>query len=136
QFGREWFDAEIAKLADQRHPIMQARIKALDYMSKQPDIAEGGQRSQITGPMLAYFTFAYDLFVVKDNGRLDERLLERLKNCDQFQGARHELFAEATCLRAGFTIEHEDETDGSSRHAEFTVTHKRTGQKISVEAKS
>jgi hypothetical protein len=57
-------------------------------------------------------------------------------SCDQFQGARHELFAEATCLRAGFSIEHEDETDGSTRHAEFTATHKATGQTVSVEAKS
>ena len=62
--------------------------------------------------------------------------IERLKNCDQFQGARHELFAEATCLRAGFSIEHEDETDGSTRHAEFTATHKASGQRVSVEAKS
>ena len=86
--------------------------------------------------MLGYFTFAYDLFTVQDNGRLDARLIERLKNCDQFQGARHELFAEATCLRAGFSIEHEDETDGLTRHAEFTATHKASGQRVSVEAKS
>jgi hypothetical protein len=90
----------------------------------------------MTGPMLGYFTFAYDLFTVQDNGRLDARLIERLKNCDQFQGARHELFAEATCLRAGFSIEHEDETDGLTRHAEFTATHNASGQRVSVEAKS
>jgi hypothetical protein len=86
--------------------------------------------------MLAYLTFAYDLYVVEHNARLDGRLLERLKLADQFQGARHELFAEATCLRAGFEIEHEDETDPSRRHAEFTATHTATGQKVSVEAKS
>lgn len=102
----------------------------------QPVDAEGVYTVQITGPVAAYLTFAYDLFTVQNNGRLDMRLLERLKNCDQFQGARHELFAEATCLRAGFSIEHEDETDGSTRHAEFTATHKHTGQRISVEAKS
>jgi hypothetical protein len=85
---------------------------------------------------VSYFAFAYDLFVVDDNGRLDSRLIERLKNASQFQGARHELFAEATCLRAGFAIEHEDETDGSTRHAEFTAVHRATGVKLSVEAKS
>jgi hypothetical protein len=135
-FGRMWFETEIAKPPDERHPVMQSRVKALTYMNKQPRTAGGVYSVQMTGPMLGYFTFAYDLFVVKDNGRLDARLLERLKNCDQFQGARHELFAEATCLRAGFEIEHEDETDGSTRHAEFTATHRSTGQKVSVEAKS
>jgi hypothetical protein len=135
-FGRVWFETEIAKPPDERHPVMQSRVKALTYMNKQPRIAGGAYAAQMTGPMLGYFTFAYDLFVVKDNGRLDARLLERLKNCDQFQGARHELFAEATCLRAGFEIEHEDETDGSTRHAEFTATHRFSGQKVSVKAKS
>jgi hypothetical protein len=108
----------------------------MSYMNAQPRDAQGVYKAQMTGPILGYFTFAYDLFTVQDNGRLDVRLIERLKNCDQFQGARHELFAEATCLRAGFSIEHEDETDGSTRHAEFTATHKVTGQKVSVEAKS
>lgn len=135
-FGKEWFDEEIAKPKGTRHPVMEARVKALTFMNKQPKNPDGSYKVQMTGPMLSYFTFAYDLFVVQDNGRLDERLLERLKNCDQFQGARHELFAEATCLRAGFTIEHEDETDGTTRHAEFTATHRITGQKVSVEAKS
>ncbi len=135
-FGREWFDTEVAKPRGNRHPVFEARYRAMSYMNAQPRDAQGVYKAQMTGPILGYFTFAYDLFTVQDNGRLDVRLIERLKNCDQFQGARHELFAEATCLRAGFSIEHEDETDGSTRHAEFTATHKVTGQKVSVEAKS
>jgi hypothetical protein len=38
--------------------------------------------------------------------------------------------------RAGFTVEHENEKDGKTRHAEFTVRHAATGQLLSVEAKS
>ena len=135
-FGKEWFDNEIAKPKGTRHPVMEARVKALTIMNRQPKNPDGSFQVQMTSSMLAYFTFAYDLFVVQDNGRLDERLLERLKNCDMFQGARQELFAEATCLRAGYTIEHEDETDGTTRHAEFTATHRVSGQRVSVEAKS
>jgi hypothetical protein len=131
-FGRERVEAEVAKPRGTRHPVFEARYKALSYMNAQPRDAQGVYKAQMTGPMLAYFTFAYNLFTVQDNGRL----IERLKNCDQFQGARHELFAEATGLRAGFSIEHEDERDGSTRHAEFTATHKVTGQRVSVEAKS
>jgi len=135
-FGREWWEAEFAKPRDQRHPVAQWRYKAMVYQNKQPKTDEGIYVAKLTGPMAAYYTFAYDLFVVADNGRLDETLLARLKHPELFQGARHELFAEATCIRAGFTIEHEDESDRSSRHAEFTATHRATGEKVSVEAKS
>lgn len=135
-FGREWFDQEIAKPPNERHPAMQWRIKGMNYMNAQPQLPDGSYGATPTGPLLAYITFAYDLYLVAHNARLDKRLIERLKQIDQFQGARHELFAEATCLRAGFKIEHENEDDRSSRHAEFTATHVATGQTISVEAKS
>ncbi len=135
-FGREWFEGEIAKPPDERHPVMQWRIKGMNYMNAQPRLPDGSYAALPTGPLFAYLTFAYDLYVVAHNARLDARLVDRLKQVDQFQGARHELFAEATCLRAGFQIEHENENDRSSRHAEFTAKHLATGQMISVEAKS
>jgi SEC-C motif len=135
-FGQKWFEEEIAKLPSERHPVMQWRIKGMNYMNAQPRLPDGSYCATPTGPLLAYVTFAYDLYVVAHNGRLDDRLVERLKQMDQFQGARHELFAEATCLRAGFEIQREDEKDRSRRHAEFTARHLTTGQMISVEAKS
>lgn len=135
-FGKDWFDKEIAKPPDERHPAMQWRIKGMTYMNAQPRSSDGSYNAVPTGPLLAYITFAYDLYVVAHNARLDDRLVERLRQADQFQSARHELFAEATCLRAGFEIEHEDEKDRSRRHAEFTAKHLVTGQLISVEAKS
>src|SRR5260370_28732718 len=131
-FGREWSEAEIAKPPDERHPVMQWRIKGMNYMNAQPRLPDGSYVALPTGPLFAYLTFAYDLYVVAHNARLDDRLVDRLKQVDQFQGARHELFAEATCLRAGFKIEHENEDDRSSRHAELTATHVATGQPISV----
>lgn len=135
-FGREWSEAEFAKPRGERHPVIELRYRALLYMNKQQRTPEGIYISQMTGPMQAYFGFAYDLWVVNDTARLDKRLVERLKNQNEFHGARHELFAEATCIRAGFEIEHENEADGSTRHAEFTAIHRVTRQKISVEAKS
>lgn len=135
-FGRGWFETEIAKPPEERHQVMQWRIKGMKYMNEQPRLPDGSYAAAPTGPLLAYMTFAYDAYVVANNGGLDKRLVQRLMQKDQFQGARHELFAEATCLRAGFAVEHEDETDPESRHAEFTATHIDTRQKISVEAKS
>jgi SEC-C motif len=136
KFGKEWFEAEIAKPENDRHPVMQWRIGAYNYMNAQQPQADGTFIAAPNGYMAAYLYFAYDLYTVADNGGLDDLLLERLKNRDLFQGARHELFAEATCLRAGFTIEHENEKDRAKRHAEFTARHKTTRQMLSVEAKS
>jgi len=39
-------------------------------------------------------------------------------------------------LRAGFTVAHENEKDPNRRHVEFFATHKNTGLRIAVEAKS
>ncbi|MGC1130709.1 MAG: hypothetical protein WA875_14205 [Candidatus Acidiferrales bacterium] len=135
-FGREWWEAELARPVEKRHPVFQWRMKAMIFQNKQLKTPDGIYVAKTTGPMAAYYTFAYDLFVVADNQRLDEKMLARLKHPEHFQGARHELFAEATCIRAGYTIEHEDESSRLSRHAEFTATHRFTGDKVSVEAKS
>ncbi|SPE44285.1 hypothetical protein SBA7_320052 [Candidatus Sulfotelmatobacter sp. SbA7] len=135
-FGKEWFEAEVVKPEDERHPVMQWRTAGIRYMDAQKPIASGIYAALPNGPLAAYMAFAYDLYTVQDNGNLDDSLLQRLKKREQFQGARHELFAEATCLRAGFSTEHENEKDGSRRHAEFTAKNSRTGQLLSVEAKS
>lgn len=134
--GLEWCKAEAAKPEEERHPIITWRAQGARYMNAQPTQPDGSRVALPCGALAAFTCFAYDLYVVDDNGGLDDEFLQRLKNRQLFQGARHELFAEATCYRAGFTVEHENEKDGTTRHAEFTVRHVSTGQLLSVEAKS
>lgn len=135
-FGEEWWKVEMAKAELERHPVAQWLVDSTRYMSTQPLQRDGSRRGVPSGAVAAFMAFAYDLYVVSNVDGLDDLLLDRLKTTGLFQGARHELFAEATCIRAGFTIEREDERDGSRRHAEFTALHKATGQRVSVEAKS
>jgi hypothetical protein len=135
-FGREWFAAEVAKQRGNRHPAKELRDRAVEFMNKQPKTQQGIYTADPTGPMFAYYSLAYDLWVVSDSGRLSASLLKRLKHPELYQGARHELFAEATCIRAGYEIEHEDESSRRGSHVEFTATQKVTKQKVSVEAKS
>jgi hypothetical protein len=135
-FGLEWCKAEAAKPEAERHPVITWRAQGAAYINAQPPQPDGSRVALPCGALAAYNCFAYDLFVVDDNGGLDDELVQRLKNPDMFQGARHELFAEATCYRAGFTVQHENEKDGTTRHAEFTAKHAVTGQLLSVEAKS
>lgn len=135
-FGREWYETERARDHGSPHPLFAWQVRAKAFMDKQTPEPDGKFAAVPNGPFAACMSLYYDLYVVADNNRLDDVLIARLRHRDQFQGARHELFAEATCLRAGFTIEHENEQDGTQRHVEFIATHRATGQRISVEAKS
>lgn len=135
-FGSEWVQREWSKPEAEPHLVIQWGIESDRYMRAQPLQPDGSRRGIPSGALAAFLAFAYDLYIVAHNGRLDDLLLHRLKSREQFQGARHELFTEATCLRGGFTVEREDEKDGSRRHAEFTARYKASGQQISVEAKS
>jgi hypothetical protein len=135
-FEKKWWTTEQAKPEEDRHQLFQWLAAMRRFAAAQPKLPDGMYRLGDDGFGAAYLTFAYDLYIVEHNDRLDETLMGRLKNKEQFQGARHELFAEATCLRAGFTIERENEKDRARKHAEFVATHEETGQTFSVEAKS
>jgi hypothetical protein len=41
----------------------------------------------------------------------------------------------ATFIRAGLRIDYEDESDSRSRHPEFIAVHRRSGERVAVEAK-
>src|ERR1700722_1670668 len=84
---------------------------------------------------ITYLHLAYDLYALDHNAELQNKLLARLRNRDQFTGARYEVYVAATFIRAGFDIEFENEDDGSTTHCEFTATHRRTLKRFSVEAK-
>jgi len=134
RFGKDWVDAQVSLPPEQQHPLHKIRREACEYINAQERLPDGGIRAH--GTVLVCNNFYYDLFTVDDNGLLNDELLVRLKHRDQFQGAMHELFAQATCLRAGFSIILEDERDRTRRHAEFIAVHKSTGQHVLVEAKS
>jgi hypothetical protein len=138
--GEGWANAERAKPPDQRHPLYRMREGMLAFMIElqsrvRPD-SRGIYSADWNGDIAGFMTFAYDLWVLDDNAEVQRVLLERLQHVDQWRGARYELFAAATCVRAGYTIDYEDETDGSRRHPELIATHRRTGARIAVEAKA
>lgn len=136
ELTREWGNAEIKKPLEDRHPIMKWYDGLCRFQKK-----HGGEKGKVyqavpNGDAAAYFCSAYDLYVLKHHGLLHPKIISRLKHPDQFQGVRYEIAVAATCLRAGFTIKYEDETDGSTNHSEFVATHIATKESITVEAKS
>lgn len=136
-FGKEWWHAELQKPFTKRHPVLQWHHHLCEQFKLLPESPPGTiHSSNTTGPIAAYLALAYDLYILAHHTLLRERLIRRLKMSDQFQGARYETYVVASCVKAGFTVALEDETDSAVSHCEFTATHTQTGSSYSVEAKS
>jgi len=135
--GEEWGGAEISKQLKERHPIMQW-YEGLCQVQKSHKQGEGELFSTpLTGAISAYARLSYNLYLIAHNVRdIQTRLIQRLKDKANFQGALYETQVAAELIKAGFELEFENEEDGSTTHCEFTATFTRTGRRFSVEAKS
>jgi hypothetical protein len=136
-FEQSWFAEELKKLFEAQHPIMQWYQMLADFGAARG--VERGKLTKIEKPaahVIALLTFAYDLYILENNGLLHPRLVDRLKRIDQFQGARYEAYVTAAFVKAEFAVVLEDEADTSTSHCEFTATHRASGKAYSVEAKS
>jgi SEC-C motif len=133
--GPDWGTAELKKPREERHPILNWHYDAAVYMNA--FIKERGNvhNAPTVGVAEAYLCFAYDLYSLEHNAKVQRILLERLKKRETFLGAYYETYMAAALVRAGFEIEFEDETDSKKTHCELTATFLKTGKKFSVEAK-
>lgn len=133
--GSGWWEKECQKPADDRHTV----VKWYDHLYSGRVPGKDGMLSVVEdGIFKAFFCLAYDLYVLRDQAKLEKEVVRRLVRPERykFAGARHELFVAATFLRAGFDIEYEDERDPSRTHPEFVATHKETKFRLAVEAKA
>lgn len=133
--GKEWWMAEVQKEAADRHPILQWALATAEHQNLLVNEPGRVNSAPMTGAAGALLHTSYDLYALDHHVSLHELLIKRLKNNSNFAGARYEVSVAAKLLRAGFELELEDETDGTSTHVEFTATYKRSGKKFSVEAK-
>lgn len=135
RLARPWGNAEIAKPLAERHPVMQWYESYCHYQRKH--VLRPGEvfEAEVTGVVGCYIGLAYSLYLLNHNVELQTRLLKRLKDPSNFQGAYYELIVANTLLRAGFQLALEDEDDRDSKHCEFSAVSKRTGKKYRVEAK-
>jgi hypothetical protein len=132
--GSQWGNDEIKKPLATRHPIMQWYDAYCRYQAK--EIKNPGEvtNSEVTGVVSCYLGLAYSLYLIAHNVELQARLMRRLLDPTQFQGAYYELIVANTLIRAGFTLALEDETDGASKHCEFAAISKTTGKRYWVES--
>ena len=133
--SNEWGNAELSKPFDKRHPILVWYDKVCEH--QRLTVKEPGKVStaRMTGAVAAYMHLAYDIYALDHNAELQAKLIARLRNKENFYGARYEVQVAAILARAGFTLAFENEDDRRTSHCEFTATHPKTGKQFSVEAK-
>ncbi len=133
KLGTQWFSIELDKNYCDMHEIVKWYIKGTPQVEEK-SIDMWGKPN---GKALALLHLAYDIFVLEHLDQLPDFILDRLKNGQNFNGARYELFVFATLIRAGFDIEYSDEKSGLNGPVpECQVTHSKTSQKLFVEAKT
>ncbi|MFZ0853221.1 MAG: SEC-C domain-containing protein, partial [Hyphomicrobiaceae bacterium] len=135
KLGPEWGNAEIAKPLAVRHPLMQWYDAYCRYQKETIKRPGEMHSAEITGVVACYLGLAYALYLLAHNVELQDRLIKRLRNVGNFQGAYYELMVASILIRAGFKLTLEDETDPGAKHCEFAAVAEKTGKKYWVEAK-
>lgn len=135
--GKDWFEEQLRLPPKKQCEIVKWRKAMVDLLRRPGDADDDVSTGHtLTGPTKAYQCFGYDLYWLQLFHRLPESLITRLKDFHKFQGARYEILIAALFTRAGCDIEWIDDKKARGKHPEFIATHKRTGRKLAVEAKS
>jgi hypothetical protein len=133
----DWGNTELKKPFEERHPI----IQWYDYLCRyqREFIKQKGKvySAPMTGAVRAYLSLSYYLYLLAHNTKdISTRLINRLKNQNDFRGAYYEIFVAAMLFNAGFELEFENEDDRSTTHCEFTAIAPKTRRYFSVECKA
>jgi hypothetical protein len=141
--GKEWCEAELAKVPGTRHRILQWFDQATDAARRTGTKIGQIYSAPMTGATRAFVNLAYNIYLIahhteKEGDAIIGRYITRLKSTrsDAFAGALYETYAAAAFLKAGFALEFENEDDGSVSHVEFVALYPKTGKRFSVEVKS
>lgn len=133
--GKDWWMSEVAKQPQERHRILTWAVRSYEHSRAHMERHGAGTPQPMTGAIRAYVRLAYDLYGLKHAVDVQKLLIDRIKHPETFPGALYEMRVAAALLRAGFTLELQDETDRRTTHVEFVATHTESGATYSVEAK-
>lgn len=133
--GSDWWTSELSKHPSQRHRILTWAVRSYEQAKVHMEQKGAGVAQVMTGAIEAYMRFSYDLYSLKHSVEIQQLLISRIKCADNFPGALYEVRVAAALLRAGFSLQHQDETDRRTTHVEFIATHPASGAIYTVEAK-
>lgn len=133
--GKKWFAEEMIKPAVDRHIVLRWRDERNEMLERYRDSGSPPNqpiRAPMTGNMKALAVLADDVYQLQHALKTPRKVIERLRNMHQFQGARYEILVASLFARCGFDIEFID--DRGKKNPEFLAT--KTDEQIAVEAKS
>ncbi|AZO85926.1 preprotein translocase subunit SecA [Stutzerimonas stutzeri] len=133
--GRDWWLSEVRKSPEERHCVLTWAIRSYEHSNAHMEQRGLGVAQPMTGAIGAYMRLAYDLYSLKHAIEVQKLLIDRIKCPDNFPGALYEVRVAAALLRAGFSLQPQDETDRRTTHVEFIATHAESGATYTVEAK-
>ena len=137
-FGEEWWNQQKSLSDIKQHVVFKWFIAVRKWMienrKEENRVDEHEWAADMTGYTQSLMQLAYDVFCLQQVNKLPEKLVNRLRNRNEFQGARYEVGVAAMFARAGFEIEFLEEQYGQ-KTCEFIAIHK-SGLQIAVEAKS
>jgi hypothetical protein len=133
--GKPWYDAEMAKPLEERHIVLRwrhERCELLKANQKPGDDPNKPVAAPMTGNIKALQVLSDDIYQLEHALKTPRKIINRLRDARQFQGARSEIAIASIFARCGFDIHFID--DDSKRNPEFIA--ERGAEKIAVEAKS
>ncbi len=135
--GQEWLDEQFAFPPGERHVVAKWLTEMFELQTRDaPAGHTPGQTvaSRPTGGAQEVILFGRDLVYLAQLGKLPDRVVDRLRKKDQFQGAWYELRIASALVHGGFEIEWLDKKAES--HCEFTARQPFGGETFAIEAKS
>ena len=133
--GKKWFDKQILEPAANRHIVLKWRDERNEMLGRYRDPAAPRNQpvsAPLTGNMKALAVLADDIYQLQDALKTPRKIIQRLRNMREFQGARYEILVASLFARCGFDIEFVDA--GGKKSPEFIAT--KAGERVAVEAKS
>ncbi len=136
--GEEWWNQHKESPEVKRHVVFKWFIAVRKWMAanrtEDRKMSDGQYAMESSGHSQSLLQLSYDVFCLQQVNKLPDKLLARLRNNNEFQGARYEIGVAAMFAGAGFEIEFLDGVHGQ-KICEFIARHK-SGLTIAVEAKS
>jgi hypothetical protein len=135
---KEWWEENIQ--ATEKHFIVESFLKYCEWQKNTTldsnKISEETWGAIPNGWSRSLLSLAFDVATLQHIQKFPEGLLKRLKNKDQYQGARYEIAIAAIFARLDCEIHFLDDQEKSARHCEFIATHRPSTTEIAVESKS
>ena len=137
--GQEWLKGEIEKEVSARHPIAQW-FEDWKHLRSTPDLGRPVGSVILSAPMdggtRRLMSIGADLWHLQHHESIPPRLLKRLRDHREFQGALYEIAVASIVARAGYKIRWVNESKATRSQPEFFARMERTNESIAVEAKS